>query len=149
MKIHRYYILERLILERLAFAKEHSHWTLEDWNKVIWTDEAFFEIGKLSHQVHVWRKYHERYQWDCIVPSFKFGRSSIMVWGAITSSTQSYLVLIPPDKCTTNDFAEIVYESALEHFYYHHDNYEDLILMEDGAPVHQSTRQSFGGKRLA
>ena len=39
--------------ERLAFAKEHSHWTLEDWSKVIWTNEASFEIGKLSCQVHV------------------------------------------------------------------------------------------------
>ena len=46
-----------------------------------------------------------------------------MVWSAITSSTKSYLVLIPPDKCTAKDFVEIVYESALEHFYYYHDNY--------------------------
>ena len=38
--------------ERLAFAKEHSHWTLEDWSKVIWTDEASFEIGKFFWQVH-------------------------------------------------------------------------------------------------
>ena len=66
-------------VERLALAKEHSHWTLGDWSKVIWTDEASFEIGKLSRQVHVWRKYHERYQWNCIVPSFKSRRSSIMV----------------------------------------------------------------------
>ena len=36
--------------ERLAFAKDHSHWTLEDWSKVIWTDEASFEIGKFSHK---------------------------------------------------------------------------------------------------
>ena len=31
-------------VERLAFAKEHSHWTLEDWSKVIWTDEASFIV---------------------------------------------------------------------------------------------------------
>ena len=29
----------------MAFAKEHSHWILEDWSKVIWTNEAFFELG--------------------------------------------------------------------------------------------------------
>ena len=66
-----------------------------------------------------------------------------MVWGAITSSTKSYLVLIPPDKRTAKDFVEIVYELALEHFYYHHDNYQDLILMEDGGPVHQSKAPKF------
>ena len=131
--------------ERLAFAKEHTH---EDWSKVIWTDEASFEIGKLSRQVHVWRKYHERYQWDCIVPSFKSGRSSIMVWGAITSSTKSYLVLIPPDKRIAKDFVEIVYKSTLEHFYYHHNNYQDPILMEDEAPVHRSKVPKFWRKEI-
>ena len=40
--------------KRLILAKEHSHWTLEDWIKVIWRDEVSFEIGKLSHEVHVW-----------------------------------------------------------------------------------------------
>jgi hypothetical protein len=43
-----------------------------------------------------------------------------MVWGAITSSTKSYLVLIPPNKRIVKDFKEIVYESILEHYYYHH-----------------------------
>ena len=33
-----------------------------------------------------------------------------MVWGAITSSTKLYLVLIPHDKRTIKDFVEIVYE---------------------------------------
>ena len=31
--------------ERLAFAKKHSHWTLVDWSKVIWTDEAPLKLG--------------------------------------------------------------------------------------------------------
>ena len=66
-----------------------------------------------------------------------------MVWGAITSFTKSYLVLIPPNKRTTKDFVEIVYESTLEHFYYHHDNYQNLILVKDGAPVHQSKAPKF------
>jgi hypothetical protein len=71
-----------------------------------------------------------------------------MVWGAITSSTKSYLVLIPPDKRIIKDFVEIVYESALEHYYYHHENYEHLFLMEDGAPLHRSNAPKFRRKEL-
>ena len=59
-----------------------------------------------------------------------------MVWGASSSSTKPYLVLIPPNKRTTKDFVKIAYESALKHFYYHHDNYQDLLSMEDGTHVH-------------
>ena len=36
------------------------------------------------------------------------------------------------------DFIEIVYEGALEHYYWHHNHYEHLILME---PVHCSNAQ--------
>ena len=33
---------------RLAFAHKFVHWTIEDWYKVIWTDEPSFELGKNS-----------------------------------------------------------------------------------------------------
>ena len=76
-----------------------------------------------------------------------------MVWRAFTTFTKCYLVLIPPEKHTALDFVEVVYESALEPFYYHYDNYEHLILMEDGASVHSSSvatnwREQIGLQKL-
>jgi hypothetical protein len=115
---------------------------------MIWADEASFEIGKLSRQIRVWRRAYERYQWNSLAPVFKSRRSSIMVWGTITNSTKSYLVLIPRDKHTTKDFIEIVYESTLEHYFYHHENYVHLILMEDGAPMHHSNAPKFWREEL-
>ncbi|MBW0588902.1 hypothetical protein O181_128617 [Austropuccinia psidii MF-1] len=40
---------------RLAFAQAHRHWTINEWAKVIWTDESAFELGKRVDQVRVWR----------------------------------------------------------------------------------------------
>ncbi|GJJ70153.1 hypothetical protein EMPS_02502 [Entomortierella parvispora] len=40
-------------LARLNFAKKHEKWTVEDWKKVIWTDESSFEIGKNSRRIRV------------------------------------------------------------------------------------------------
>ena len=37
--------------KRLAFAKEHLHSTIDDWNNVIWIDESSFEVGKQSCQI--------------------------------------------------------------------------------------------------
>jgi hypothetical protein len=31
---------------RLEFARKHRKWTIEDWKRVIWTDESTFEVGK-------------------------------------------------------------------------------------------------------
>jgi hypothetical protein len=56
------------------------------------------------------------YNYDCLAPTFK-SRTLIIVWGALSGSSKSYLVLIPPNRCTAMDFVEIVYEGVLEHYY--------------------------------
>jgi hypothetical protein len=50
------------------------------------------------------------------------------------------LVFISPGKWKANDFVEVIYEGALEPYYHSHDNLEMLILMEDGVPVHCTSR---------
>ena len=140
--------------DRLAFANEHKHWTTFDWRNVIWTDETSFEIGKRSRQVKVWRKLHERFSLDCLAPTFKSGRSSVMIWGAITDFEKCPLVIIPPDRRSGRDFVNVVYESRLSGFYFLHDHCETLTVMEDGAPVHRSKessnwRQAHGIRKLS
>ena len=76
--------------KRLAFAKEHRHWTENDWKNVIWTDESSFELGKMSRQIRVWRKPHETYASQCLAPIFKSSRSSVMVWGVLLAFTKAY-----------------------------------------------------------
>ena len=70
-----------------------------------------------------------------------------MVWGAITSFIKPYLVLTPPNKHTTKKFVEIVYEFALEYYYYH-ENYKYLILIEDGTLVHHNNAPKFWKEKL-
>nr|PNR48331.1 hypothetical protein PHYPA_012807 [Physcomitrium patens] len=62
-----------------------------------------------------------------------------MVWGAFTGFDKSPLVIILLDKRSARDFVTIVYEGVLSGFYFLHDDLEQLILMEDGAPVHRSS----------
>lgn len=139
---------------RLAFARKYEKWTVEDWKKVIWTDESSFEIGKNSRQIRVWRRTFERYHIDCLASTFKSGRTSIMVWGAFCGDMEKCkLILIPKDKRTAADYVEYVYENALSAYYLHADNAPSLILMEDGAPTHRSNlpktwREAYGIDRL-
>ncbi len=41
---------------RLDFAREHRHWTLEDWKCVIWTDETSVILGHRRGTIRVWRR---------------------------------------------------------------------------------------------
>jgi hypothetical protein len=122
---------------RLEFAKAHEKWTNGDWAKVIFADEASFEIGKRVGQVRVWRRPNEKYLLPCLAPSFTSGRSSVMVWGAITATTRSPLIQLPKGERSGADFVRNVYDACLGDFWPGHPDSANMTLLEDGAPVHR------------
>jgi transposase len=129
------FLKDQHIQQRKNFASNQKNWSLDDWRKVIWTDESSFETGKNSRQIKVWRSKHEVNELDCLAPTFKSDRSSIMVWGAITYGKKSNLVVMDKGKRTAVHFVEQVYERELGRFWA---TCDEPILMEDGAPVHRS-----------
>lgn len=129
------FLTHRHMSKRLAFAQKYCGWTIKEWERVVWTDESTFEVGKISKQVHVWRYAHERYSSSCIVPTFKSGRTSLMIWGAFAGGQKSQLVFMPKDRRSAKDFVEVVYNVELLHFM---SRVPQGLLMEDGAPVHRS-----------
>lgn len=53
---------------RLAFCLAHAHWTLEDWKRVIWSDETSVVIGHRRGSYRIWRLSHERFLRSTIRP---------------------------------------------------------------------------------
>jgi hypothetical protein len=47
---------------RYEWALAHQYWTLEDWKKVIWSDETSVILGHRRGQVRVWRAADEAYK---------------------------------------------------------------------------------------
>jgi hypothetical protein len=130
---------ERHRQRRLKFARDTRAWTHEQWSKVIWTDEASVEIGKQSRQVRVWRGVGEEYDADCIVPTFKSNRQSLMIWGCMAAGRLGPLIVIPSDRRTARDYVDLVLDGPLMAFYLELSQARgDVMIMEDGAPVHRS-----------
>jgi len=129
------FLSDRHRAARLAFAKMHKDWSVEDWKRVLWTDESTFEIGRNSRQIRVRREPHEKYHPDCLAPTFRNERSSLMVWGGICGEDKTRLAFMPPQRRSAADFVELVYEGPLREFLAEG---RDILLMEDGAPVHRS-----------
>ena len=134
------FLLKRHQQARLAWAKDRTSMSTEDWHHVIWTDEASIELGKQSRVTWVWRKPNERYETDCIAPTFKSGRSSVMVWGCIAYNRKGPLIVIPQEKRTGDDYVDLILEPVLHGFYTQLCEERSIMaLMEDGAPTHRST----------
>jgi transposase len=66
---------------RAAFAKDHLHWTKEEWAKVLWSDESKFNLFSSDGVRYVRRPVGKRYDVRYQVPTVKHGGGSLMVWG--------------------------------------------------------------------
>jgi hypothetical protein len=98
----------------------------------------------------------EKFNNSDLAPTFRFGYTSVMVWGAFTGFDKCPLIIMPTNRrnAIAYDYVEIVYEGVLRGFYFFHDCSKDLILMEDGALVYRvllpnQWREAHGMKKLA
>ncbi|KAG1199766.1 hypothetical protein G6F70_004633 [Rhizopus microsporus] len=89
----------------------------EKQQKVFWTDESSFEIGKLSLQPRVWRKTLVKYDKECLAPTFKSGQNFNHDLG---------------HHSWWKEVETCLYEER------HEDNLDSPVLMEDGAPIHRA-----------
>ena len=70
---------------RMQFAENHLDWRIEDWAKVIFSDEKSFsstDHGKL----HCWRPYNTRYNSSNIHEEARSGHVTANMWGWINYS---------------------------------------------------------------
>ncbi|GBM00215.1 hypothetical protein AVEN_32576-1 [Araneus ventricosus] len=42
---------------RLSWARQHYHWTVDDWKHVTWSDESCFQLYQTNARVRVWRQH--------------------------------------------------------------------------------------------
>jgi len=119
-------------MKRLAFAKNYSSWTQEDWRKVLWTDESVFRVSDTKGK-KVWRRKGS----DPCDPRFTAKTlkhpPSLMVWGAFAYGGKADLHIFPKGQSVTKD----VYLSLLD------EKLADCfgatgaeVLQQDGAPCH-------------
>lgn len=70
--------------KRLEFAKAHINWTIEDWKKILWSDESKFEKVNQRAPLYVRRPINMRYDSKYTKATVKYGSGGIMVWGCFS-----------------------------------------------------------------
>jgi hypothetical protein len=68
---------------RLEWALVHKDWTLEDWKKVIWTDETSVLLSHRRGGYRIWRRRDKTVLKSCVRSRWK-GYSEFMFWGAFS-----------------------------------------------------------------
>ncbi|GBC34519.2 IS630 family transposase [Rhizophagus irregularis DAOM 181602=DAOM 197198] len=60
-------------LIRLSWACERRSWTINDWKKVVWSDESRFTLFQSDKKIHVWCLPKESHDVSCLVLTIKHG----------------------------------------------------------------------------
>ena len=68
---------------RLSFAKRHQHWSIEEWKKVVWSDETKINQRGSDGIIWTWKEKNSRLKRNHVRPTVKHDRS-IMVWGCFS-----------------------------------------------------------------
>lgn len=77
------WVCERNRMKRLKFAKKNVNLSIDDWKKVIWSDESKF-VFKYAGRKFVWRRVDERHSPRCMQATVKGAQKSVMVWGCFS-----------------------------------------------------------------
>jgi hypothetical protein len=121
-------------IARLAFAREHENWNIQDWGNVLFTDESRFCLYTSDRRIPVYRRDGERYSQVNIRPSTNFGGGSIMLWGGISFRGHTELVSINGGSLTADRYIRDVLEPHVLPYAPFVGN--DFRLMHDNARPH-------------
>lgn len=83
------YISEKNRQKRLLWCQDKVNWTVEQWRRVMWTDESPYCL-RYSGRLRVWRLHNERYSPQCLQGTIKHDKK-IMVWGAFAAHGVGHL----------------------------------------------------------
>jgi hypothetical protein len=83
-------VTEKNRQERLKWCLERKDWNIE-WELVIWSDESRYLLFKNDSRRWVWRRPHEKYDVECLIPTVK-NKDGVMVWGCFSQNALGPLI---------------------------------------------------------
>ncbi|GFW11267.1 transposable element Tc1 transposase [Trichonephila clavipes] len=96
---------------RLTWAREHSLWSIKDWEKVIFSDESQFCISGNQSSAYVRRRTREEFSPLCLKPTVKY-TTKVMVWGCMFSHGVGRLHIVS-ETVKAMDYIEILQNKLL------------------------------------
>jgi transposase len=124
---------------RLAFALKHQNWTVEDWTRVIWSDETKINRIGSDGRKYVWKMAGEPLQDKEVQGTVKFGGGSLMVWGCMSWNGVGILAEVE-GRMDAEQYVSILEGNLLPSMEYSGIPRENIIFQQDNDPKHSSKR---------
>ena len=122
--------------KRQKWCQERLTWG-NQWNQIVWSDESSYEVFGSKQRKWVWCRPEQRLDKDCLVPTFKSGQKSVIVWGCFTRLGVGPLVRLE-GRLSAIDYINIL-ETHLAPFLEGLGE-EAYTFQDDNAPIHTAKK---------
>lgn len=125
---------------RLKFAQYHENWTVEDWKRVLWSDETKINRIGSDGKVYVWKQRGESISDRTTTPTVKHGGgNNLMVWGCMGWNGVGKLVEVQ-GKMNADQYCEILDDGVVDSFEKLDIPEDERIFQQDNDPKHTSKK---------
>jgi hypothetical protein len=121
----------------LKFAKYHENWTVEDWKRVLWSDETKINWIGSGGKVYVWKTQGEPISDHTTTPVKHGGGNNLMVWGCMGWNGVGMLVEVQGNM-NAEQYCEILDEGVAESFVKLEMKEGEWYFQQDNDPKHTS-----------
>ena len=118
-------------VNRLLWAKQRRNRTVEEWKRVVFSDECKFSL-KSDGRVYVWRTNGQWYKPENTIEKTT-SRFSMMFWGCI-SGNGSHVLLKTPKKCKSADYIDLLKTAGIDTLG------GEEFFMDDNCPIDRSRK---------
>ena len=125
--------------ERLQWAERCKEYTVEDWKRVVWTDET--KINRLGSDGRkwVWKEVGEPLNDRLVESTVKFGGGNVMMWGCMLWEGIGYATRIE-GKMDAELYCAILDDELQQSLDHYDKSPSDIIFQQDNDPKHRSKR---------
>jgi transposase len=143
------FLSKKNVKSRLEFAKIHQHWTVEDWKRVIFSDES--KINKFNADGRSWCWFSDPAELNSgtVKQTVKFGGGGVMIWGCMTSVGVGYCCKID----STMDqhlYKSILEDDLMKTIEFYALDESKVIFQHDNDPKHtaKSVKEWLGNQKF-
>jgi len=126
-------VLDRI--KRRKWCKARLHWTIDEWRKVIFSDESNFEVVNRKTRVTVKRLASEKYQLKFCQPRIQGGGGSAGIWGCISHKGTGCCEMYK-GRINQHTYRNTLENQLLPSVDLWYGESTSWLFMQDGAPAH-------------
>jgi len=123
--------------ERLAWCREHEDWTLEDWSRVIWSDETKVRRFNSDGLEWSWVRDPSELSERTVRQSRKFGGGGVTIWGCITYEGPGFMCKIAGNMDAAT-YVSILDDELMQTIEYFGWEPSEIIFQQDNDSKHTS-----------